>query len=181
MTTVNATVTKGYTWVYDAEGKLQLTKDRLNLAALPTVTVELSDELQTADIKDEAVTLAKLADAVQDLICKVTGTATDDGNSDTASVSLQLQDAEGNTLADVVRMRVWISASSYGAPTAKFTSGSEINTGTELYEYLAQADYDVISDANGVVDMDITNGGSGTLYVMAEVNGTIYPTTVTIA
>ena len=62
MSTVNANVTPGKVFTEDAEGKVQVTPDGLNLLGVPTVTVPLDDSVATADIQDEAVTNAKLAD-----------------------------------------------------------------------------------------------------------------------
>ena len=63
MTTLNATVTAAYAFTEDADGKVWLTKDRLNLLGTPTVTVDLALQIATADLIDGSVTTAKIADA----------------------------------------------------------------------------------------------------------------------
>ena len=114
--------------------------------------------------------VAGLQSAVQDLIPAITMLATDDEDG-TGSVALQIEDAGGNALAGRFRVRVWIGTADYGAPVAQ-TDFSAL-TGTELREITADADYEVISDAAGVVEMNIV-AADGTYYVMAEVDGRIY-------
>lgn len=70
-------------------------------------------------------------------------------------------------------VRVWISESDYGAPSATGNTVT-IAAGTTLRTITANADYEVISDAAGKVDVDITISGAASRYVMAEVDGRIY-------
>lgn len=70
MTTVNADVTEGFLFALDSQGRFQITKDRLNAQAKPLVTLTLTgvikaedlatDAVETAKIKDKAVTPAKI-------------------------------------------------------------------------------------------------------------------------
>jgi len=61
MSIVTATVTRGYTFVKDANGEVILTPDRMNEAAKPAVTINLANSIATADLQDDAVTGDKIA------------------------------------------------------------------------------------------------------------------------
>jgi len=80
-------------------------------------------------------------------------------------------------IAANVRMRVWISTTLFGAPAA--VTGFSVTTGTQLRQITANADYEVISDATGLVVMNIV-AANGTYYVMAEVSGLIFAQVATI-
>lgn len=61
MSTLNCNVTAGFVWTLDENSEFQLTSDRLNLTAQPTVTVVLTNLVATADIVDDAVDQDKIA------------------------------------------------------------------------------------------------------------------------
>ena len=71
------------------------------------------------------------------------------------------------------KVRLWIATSDYGAPSAAGNTVSVV-TGTTLETVLANADYEVISDAAGTVEVDVTISGAASRYVLAEVDGRIY-------
>jgi len=71
------------------------------------------------------------------------------------------------------KVRFWIATSDYGAPGAAGNTVS-IATGTTLQTLVAHADYEVISDAAGTVEVDITVSGAASRYLLAEVDGRIY-------
>lgn len=118
-----------------------------------------------------------LQDAVRDLMPTLFLTDTDDGDG-TGTMAIQVQDADGNNLAQRFRVRCWLSTGDYGAPVAD--TDFSVITGTELREITANADYEVISDASGLVLMNIDTVANGNYYVMAEVDGRIYRATITI-
>ena len=74
-------------------------------------------------------------------------------------------------------VRAWIGTADFGAPVAQ--TDFSVTTGTELSERTADADYEVISDATGLVVMNII-AADATYYVMAEIDGRIYSKAVTI-
>lgn len=121
--------------------------------------------------------IAGLQDAVQDLIPTITLTGTDDADG-TGSMAIQVKDAAGNALAERFRLRCWMSTSDFGAPVAD--TDFSVSAGAELREIIANADYEAISDATGLVVMSINTASDGTYYVMAEVDGRIYSGSVTI-
>jgi hypothetical protein len=71
------------------------------------------------------------------------------------------------------KVRLWIATSDYGAPSASGNTVS-IAAGTILQTIVANADYEVISDATGKVDVDITISGAASRYILAEVDERIY-------
>ena len=127
-------------------------------------------------IGNGSVGAAKLAAAVQDLIPTITLEGIDNTDG-TGEMSIQVTDAAGNALAQRFRVRTWLSTSAYGAPVAQ--TDFSLATGTQLREITANADYEVISDATGLVEMWIV-AADGTYYVMAEVDGRIYSGSVAI-
>jgi hypothetical protein len=74
------------------------------------------------------------------------------------------------------KMRVWLSATAYGAVSA--VTSEVINTGTELQEIVNHGDYEVMSDAAGLVEVTFTVAGAATRYLMAEVAGRTYASTL---
>ena len=70
------------------------------------------------------------------------------------------------------RMRVWLSAAAYGAVSA--VTSEVIDTGTELRELTNHGDYEIKSDDAGLVEVTFTIAGAATRYLMAEVNGRTY-------
>lgn len=120
---------------------------------------------------------ADLTAGLQDVIPYLTVTATDLTNG-TASVAIQAMDAAGNTLAQRFRVRTWVGDADFGTPVAADTYVAN-GTTVELEEYLAEADYDVISPATGLTTLLLTDN-DGAHYIMAEVDGRIFSDDVTI-
>lgn len=159
-----------------AGSKLQALSVGVNAGALPITGIANAHIAADADIAgsklaDGGTTAAKLATAVQDLVPYLTVTGADDTDG-TGTATIQVKDAAGNNLAQRFRVRTWISTADFGAPVAR--TDFSVTTGTQLREITANADYEVISDATGLVVMNIDEGGAGTVYVMAEINGRIY-------
>jgi len=121
--------------------------------------------------------VAGLQAAVQDLMPTITLTGADDADG-TGTMSIQIKDAAGNALAQRFRVRCWLGTADVGAPVAD--TDFSVTTGTELGEIVANADYEAISDATGLVVMNINVAVDGTYYVMAEVDGRIYSGSVAI-
>ena len=98
----------------------------------------------------------------------LTGTPATDG---TGSMSLRVTDAAGTGINRRFRVRCWLSTSAYGAPAAQ--TDFSVALGTQLREITANADYEVITDQFGMIEMDIDTVANGSYYVMAEVDGRI--------
>ena len=101
-----------------------------------------------------------------------------DASIGTGYAAIQVVDAAGNAVAQRFCVRTWISTTEYGAPVAQ--TDFSVGAGTELREVLANGDYEAISDATGVVEMDANTAVDGTYYVMAEVDGRIYSGSIAI-
>ncbi len=114
---------------------------------------------------------AGLAAALQDVIPCLTITGANDGDG-TGSATIQVKDAAGNNLAQRFRVRTWIADAEYSEPDPQ--TDFSVTTGEQMRELEANADYEAISDATGLVIMNIDAGGAKTVYVMAEIDGRIY-------
>jgi len=131
----------------------------------------------TAGLTNNAVTVAKLAAAVQDVIPYLAPAGTDDGDG-TGYMDIQAKDAAGNNLAQRFLVRTWIADAEYSQPDAQ--TDFSVTTGQQMRELEADADYEVISDATGLVRMNIDTATDKTVYVMAEIAGRIYTGSVAI-
>lgn len=88
------------------------------------------------------------------------------------TITIQAKDSDHKNQTERFRVRTWISTSDYGPPSAAGHSVSPV-TG-ELQEVTPDADYEIISDANGKVEIDITIGDPASRYIMAETDGRIH-------
>jgi len=138
-------------------------------------TLEISGDVVRA--KDGGMTIAKLAAAVQDLMPNLNLTGQNDGDG-TGTMTIQARDAANNNLAERFRVRAWIADAQWSEPDAQ--TDFSVTTGEQLRELEANADYEVISDANGTVVMNIDTAADKTVYVMAEIDGRICTGSVAI-
>ena len=166
MSTKNANVTPGKVFVPDAQGRVLLTIDDLNRLGTPTVTIEGTDATTTEDVRDLAITeakigalavtegklgalavsAAKLADAVADAILGGTATVGAE-NSNTITVTVQLKDIQGNSLAEQRMVSWWladtdvpgpISSTGLTTPFVAYSQGIQVKAWTANYhEYAA--------------------------------------------
>lgn len=127
-------------------------------------------------IAASAVTVARLADAAQDLIY------THSLTSNTPKVSpaditftLQVKDAAGNSLAGRFLVRVRIGTADFGAPAAGFTF-TALTAGTLIQAVTANQDYWWETDATGLITFT-GNAAAGTLFAMATLNSKTVSTT----
>lgn len=133
----------------------------------------------TTELAASAVTAAKLADAVADKIvtCSVAvaNTGTPDG---VAHVTLQAKDAQGNSLAASVVLRVWFAATALAAPADLGTLTAA--TGTLLKEDTDDALATVLTDAAGLAVLALDLATDGTVHAMAEVQGVVVTSSAAI-
>lgn len=139
-------------------------------AATPAELNTLSDGSNADDLHehDAAGLDSDLQDDIPDLNVTFGSEAADE-----IVVTIQARDAADNDLAEHMAVRVWVATSDCGAPSAAGNTVA-IDTGTELQQIVANADYEIISDATGKVEIGITITGAATRYVMAEIDGRIY-------
>lgn len=183
MSTVSATVTAGKTWTPDVDGKILLDADALNLAANPAVAVPLANRIATEDLQNAAVTADKLAAAAVALAKLATDasyymrraglTPTDDADG-TGKMTVQIKDANGNSLTGRFVIRAWISSTINGAPAAvtsfTATTGTTIQTVTSNAQLIVQTD----GAGQAVLDVNASSGTSATRYVMVEIGGEVF-------
>ena len=119
-------------------------------------------------LSPEAVTAAGLQDSIPNL--NVTAGAE---VAHVRAITIQARDAGNNSLAERMKVRLWIATSDFGAPSATDNTVA-LTTGTQLQQIVANADYEAISDAAGKVVFNLTVAGTVNRYVLAEIDGRIY-------
>ena len=88
-------------------------------------------------------------------------------------VSLQVKDALGNNASQRVNVRLWLATSDYGAPDATGNTVA-VTGGAVLQQVVANADYQLITDASGACAVGVTVAGAANRYVLAEIGGRVY-------
>jgi hypothetical protein len=146
---------------------------------MPTTTLNIPANrgktgIKTALAAQDANNAALLAANV----ASVGLTLTDEADG-TAILSLALKDANNVTIAARGLIRLWISGSSYGAPSATGITAFTVTGGTEIDEETNLADYRILTAATGLAEVTLT-AANGTYHVMAESNGLVSTGSVTI-
>lgn len=109
--------------------------------------------------------------ATESAAATVTVTGADLASAGTGTVTIQLVDAAGESLAEEALVRTWIgTADDFGVDALTDYS---VSTGTQKEEVTANGEYLAISDTNGVVVMAIDNGGAATNYAWVAIGGRI--------
>jgi hypothetical protein len=170
MSTVNCSVTRGYTWIFDVATKFLITRDRLNLTATPVVTVNLTGKVNSsgADIKSATVTEAMLTAAAAARI--VTAVATVPAESaNNIDVSIQFQDAQAASLGSRASAQIWLSTAADtwepgalptgGAPTILSSHGHILTAMTNSAPGL------YMSNSAGLLELRFTDTGTTTKYL----------------
>ncbi len=125
----------------------------------------------TLTIGAKKVTVAKSADAIQDLLPNVAISAVD-GTDGTAAITIQLQDGADNALGARGLVRAWVTETDWAAPQAQ--TGFSVDTGTLIRTLTANADVEVATDATGLIELTLDHGAAGSVYVIAELDGVLY-------
>lgn len=129
-------------------------------------------------IANSAVTAAKLADAVQDMIPYVAISLADGANG-SATATVQIKDAGGNNLAQVCLVRFMVSTAEYGVAAANVTQ-LEASAGAILNETTTDIDAWVQTDATGLATLVVTNSANETIYTRASIGGKFVSTSVAV-
>jgi len=96
-----------------------------------------------------------------------------DNTDGTATLTVQALAFDGTDLAASVLTRVWVgTADDLGVDAI---TGITIATGTSKEVVTANAEYLVITDATGLAELTLNNGGAGTIYAWVESSSVIYP------
>lgn len=104
-------------------------------------------------------------------------------DADERTVTLQLQDAEGNALAVQRSLWLWLSDTEAAAVTADAPDGAvTATTGTILQSHTAKVSMDVLTDASGVFVLSITESAGDSWWVnVRNPDGSISSLEVTFA
>lgn len=108
---------------------------------------------------------------------QLTFSGTDDTDG-TGTMDIQVADESDAAIAGRWRIRTWIADADMSEPDAQ--TDYSVTTGEQLRELEANADYEVITPADGLVVMNIDAGGAKTVYCMAEIDGRIYSESLAI-
>ena len=175
MSEVQATVARGYTWVQDANGRVRLTEDRMNLAALPRVSVDLALGIATADIQENAVEASKLSAALQQLLPGAPTLVAGVEVNKVIIVSVQLNDAVGNPLTTRRRFTWWISNTPGGdLAGAPSPSGATVVEGDQrLSDYSMWTHGSATSEAEGTATIAIENNTADKFFLSVDSGGEI--------
>jgi hypothetical protein len=131
-------------------GGTSVTATAANLNAVPTATgTGLEIDAMTKNVYSSASTITLGA-----------------GGATTQAAAIQLKDADGNAIAAVQKIRVYVSDDAAGATPA--TSGCNgavtVSVGATLKVQTAKLDWDLVTDANGAVTLTFDNTGGGGAY-----------------
>ena len=127
-----------------------VTATAANLNAVPTATgTGLEIDAMTKNVYSSASTITLGA-----------------GGAVTQAAAIQLKDADGNAIAAVQKIRVYVSDDAAGATPA--TSGCNgavtVSVGATLKVQTEKLDWDLVTDANGAVTLTFDNTGGGGAY-----------------
>jgi hypothetical protein len=148
---------------------------------LPTAAGQLAWEIGRVEIKDATTGSVRFFPAARKLInivpsnvapklAAITVEAEGTPGANDRRFTIQVQDANGNSLAQVCMLDVWIGTADLGAPVA--TTSLTISTGTIIQTVLANGHFRILTDANGTAKV-VANPGAGvfTKYLMAVLAG----------
>lgn len=149
-----------------------LSADRTFDVAVDNNTMEISAD--TLRMKDAGTTVAKLAAAVQDAIPNVAVSVGAEA-ANVIPVTLQLRDVANNSLAARYGAELWLSDAAFGAETGTAPDGGwAAGVGLLRRTDLANVAGRFLSDANGVIRVDVTHSAARTWYLMGEIGGFAY-------
>jgi len=156
--------------------------------------VDFIDNTVVADVANGKMKVTTVAEAHQrslDLVkpsiraqeAGLTISAANAGTPDgTAIVSIQLKNPDGSDLAQRGNVRVWTSGrggADFGVPVA-LANNTSFSTGAIVDPHIADGDYTILTDANGVIVSVWDDDNDATLYFMAEYNGRVYSASVAV-
>ena len=94
--------------------------------------------------------------------------------------TIQVNGFDGDPIDEPGLIRVWISGTDMGAPSAT-NNTVDIATGTQIQAVLANAHYLILTDATGAAEVQVTVEGAGDRYVMVEQGGRVVSQKLEIA
>lgn len=148
----NANVTAGYAFTEDANGYVQITKDRLNLLGKPTVTVPINEDYIPVVAFDVGA---------------------EDAN--VISVTINVNSINSNAIATRFLLHAWLSDDVAGAETATGPDGAvSWTTGTQLQAITSKKRWTAITSAAGEAALSIAESAAKTWYLNVEIDGRVW-------
>ena len=148
----NANVTAGYAFTEDANGYVQLTKDRLNLLGKPTVTVPINEDY-----------LPVVAFSV----------GAEDANA--ISITININSINANAIAVRFLLHAWLSDDAGGIETATGPDGAvSWTTGAQLESITTKKRWTAITSAAGEAALSLTESTAKTWYLNVEIDGRVW-------
>ncbi|MBP7430720.1 MAG: hypothetical protein KBC05_14900 [Candidatus Hydrogenedentes bacterium] len=134
-----------------------------------------------ATIANGAVTIAKTAAATQAVLSRLpTVSETTQTVTLRGDAAIAVTDGAGAAIAEAALVRVWISTTDGGAPSATDNTVA-VTTGTSIQAVTANAHYLILTDATGDAAITVTVAGAGDRYVMVECGGRVASAKLEIA
>lgn len=134
--------------------------------------------VSTAKLAAQGVTVAKLENTLQDALPKCTISVGAEA-SNVIQVSIQFKDVADNNLADRMGAFVWLSGSQHGAEVGTAPSGGwSAGVGTLISTAVAGKSAYFLSDATGLLRIDLTEAGAASFYVHVIVGNKAYASPV---
>ncbi len=123
----------------------------------------------------DEIGLDEIADEVADLLPGPPAFVIAAEGGDAIAVSVQLQDIQGNDLAELGHVTWWISDAAAGAPSGDAPSGgTAVTTGTALKEHTADVFGEAMTDATGLLVLTLTEAGDDSWYLNVAFGGIVY-------
>lgn len=99
-----------------------------------------------------------------------------DNEDGTATLTLQVVDAFGDSMSDLFLLRVWVAGNIDGEPSGDGAvdaiTGITVATGVEMNEHTSNGDYTVLTDSDGKAVLTLTES-AGTIHALAAVLGKV--------
>ena len=165
----------------DSAGVLQIVTDATGWPAdkstfvpLAEVTAAGGDITAITDVRGRVRThVAGPADAASWLPTLLLSAGAESG--DNIDVTVQVKDALGQNLAIRGLVRMWVGDAAFGGEAAAAPDGGmSVPTGTLMQTITANKQIVVLTDATGKAVLRLTQSGSKTFYLMAELDGRAY-------
>jgi len=148
----NANVTAGYAFTEDANGYVQITKDRLNLLAKPTVTVPINEDY-----------IPVVAFSV----------GSEDAN--VISITLNINSVNSNAIATRFLVHAWLSDTEGGIETSTTPDGATSwTTGAQLASVTSKKRWQAITTAAGEAALSVEHSAAHTWYLNVEIDGRVW-------
>ena len=166
MSIVAATVTPGYVFVKDAQGRALLTPTRLNLLGNPVVNVNLAGSIAPADLG------ASVGNALLTAVATVGAE-----NTNVVSVTVQLANLNGALVSAVGLVEAWLSNTAGDGPNVTtFPAGGVAPVAASGVELVANADNVIgryLTNSSGLLVLNYTHaaGALSGLYFCCIIAG----------